>query len=322
MTSFEQDSKEKRSPDTNPTKVQSEPPLTVKGHLPKLADNEIDWARKLLAPRETGPPPPLPQVLPISGLPEIPLPQYNLTSASAKPLGLSTKSLSESTAFPDLGWAELVLDIVGIIDPTSVSDLMSGLISLSQGDYWGAVLSGISMAPGADLATKPIKIAREIISRYPNLAKFSDRIMDIVHSLQPFCDNIDKLDFSAISGGVKQALEFISKRQDELAEALQKLSQTDLEVLRKTGLPINGPIPFIPPPKKEWLNGHLPRTPDGGYVDIDGRVWKPDRTKGVTSENNWKEWDVQLKPRDQSVFARFGKDSGHVNVGHNGVVTH
>jgi hypothetical protein len=55
--------------------------------------------------------------------------------------------------------AKLTFDIAGIADPTPTSDGMSCTLSLATGDYWGALLSVVSMVPYAgDAAAKPIKV--------------------------------------------------------------------------------------------------------------------------------------------------------------------
>ena len=53
------------------------------------------------------------------------------------------------------------VDLIGIGDPTPTSDAISMGISLGRGDYFGAILSGVSMVPYlGDAVAKPIKAAR------------------------------------------------------------------------------------------------------------------------------------------------------------------
>ena len=57
--------------------------------------------------------------------------------------------------------ATTAADIIGIFDPTPVSDIVGGTLSAAQGDLVGASLSVASLVPYAgDAAAKPLKIAK------------------------------------------------------------------------------------------------------------------------------------------------------------------
>jgi hypothetical protein len=59
--------------------------------------------------------------------------------------------------------AEMIADVVGIFDPTPCSDVVGGIIALCKGDWIGAGLSVVSIAPGAgDALAKPMKFARHL----------------------------------------------------------------------------------------------------------------------------------------------------------------
>jgi hypothetical protein len=76
--------------------------------------------------------------------------------------------------------AQIGLDIAGIFDPSGVADGANAVISLFRGDFKGAILSGISVLPGADIAAKlgkstkwlkTMERAVELIEKSPKLAK-------------------------------------------------------------------------------------------------------------------------------------------------------
>ena len=55
---------------------------------------------------------------------------------------------------------QMALDIVGLVDPTPISDGANGLISLARGDWLGAGISAVSMIPYVGDAAKLGKLGR------------------------------------------------------------------------------------------------------------------------------------------------------------------
>ena len=55
---------------------------------------------------------------------------------------------------------QIALDIVGLVDPTPISDGVNGLISLGRGDWLGAGISAVSMIPYVGDAAKLGKLGR------------------------------------------------------------------------------------------------------------------------------------------------------------------
>ena len=55
---------------------------------------------------------------------------------------------------------QMALDIVGLVDPTPISDGVNGLISLGRSDWLGAGISAVSMIPYVGDAAKLGKLGR------------------------------------------------------------------------------------------------------------------------------------------------------------------
>lgn len=76
--------------------------------------------------------------------------------------------------------AKLAVDTAGTIDPTPISDVASAAMSLSEGDYFGAILAGISIIPYVgDAVGKPVKIgriAKKIAKLKKKIAKIEKRL--------------------------------------------------------------------------------------------------------------------------------------------------
>ncbi len=82
-------------------------------------------------------------------------------STPPSPQGVDSNSglsAEEQSLLLDLG--QLVLDLVGILDPTPVADSTNAVISLGRGDWWGAGLSGISAIPYIGDLAKAGKLGR------------------------------------------------------------------------------------------------------------------------------------------------------------------
>ena len=66
---------------------------------------------------------------------------------SSDRLNDANKQLEKLNNELKLDLAQAALDIAGIADPTPISDGLSGLMSLTRGDFIGAGLSLVSMVP-------------------------------------------------------------------------------------------------------------------------------------------------------------------------------
>jgi len=80
---------------------------------------------------------------------------------AAKELSRLEKDLADLTKSNEWQATKSAADIAGIIDPTPTSDAISFGMSVAEGDWVGAFLSGVSFIPYlGDAVAKPVKIAR------------------------------------------------------------------------------------------------------------------------------------------------------------------
>lgn len=200
---------------------------------------------------------------------------------------------------------ELLLDLLGTLDPTPVSDAMAALLSLRRGDLLGA---GISLAgafvPFFGDAAKLAKF-RRLLERYPHLRRFVANPAGIAKSLK----HVDVTSPGALG---KALTRFNTSARD--AEKRYAKRPRVAGSVEAQGLPTEGPIPFVAP--RSWDSG-VPRKVRGGFLDEYGNIWRRDLSK----KGQWDEWDVEL-PRHDNGFKQLSKDDAHLNVDPDGVITH
>lgn len=201
--------------------------------------------------------------------------------------------------------AGLVADLAGILDPTPISDGISGVIDLSEGDLLGTGLSLASMIPYlGDAAAKPVKILKAVTEAFPALKRLggADDVLNAVKHVDLRAP--DRVD---------DALGTLNRLHHKAERAYRYPRWLDRA--RQLNLPTHGPVPFVPP--KNW-NPSVPQTDvlNGrkGYVDAFGNVW----SKGPGRGGDPWEWDVQVV----SGMARPTKDGAHLNASRRGRITH
>lgn len=164
--------------------------------------------------------------------------------------------------------AQLTLDLVGIVDPTPVSDGLSAALSLGQGDLVGAGASVVSMLPGAgDLAAKPLALAKTISKAYPWAERLEpESLMKTLSAVKETHSLTD----------IPSALRSLNNLQGAAESAYQKAPRAKEEV-RKLELPTEGPFVFAPPegfdPKSSAARGAR-----GGVLDAFGNEWVTPRS--------------------------------------------
>lgn len=80
---------------------------------------------------------------------------------TADALKQAESQLSALTKSKEWEATKTAADVAGLVDPTPTSDLVSMGMSAAEGDWVGALLSGVSFAPYlGDAMAKPIKFAR------------------------------------------------------------------------------------------------------------------------------------------------------------------
>lgn len=72
----------------------------------------------------------------------------------------------------------LALDLAGIVDPTPTADAASALLSVARGDWFGAIISGVSMVPYVGDLAKAGKLPKYVksVERAVALAKESEKV--------------------------------------------------------------------------------------------------------------------------------------------------
>lgn len=241
---------------------------------------------------------------------------FRPAQSTAKEVLKSVEQIGTGFANPDRGEGlstadkiGLTADITGILDPTPISDGISGIISLGQGDFVGAGLSVVSMAPYfGDAVGKPAKIMSKVLKEFPELS----RLVKSVDDVPVLINTLSKLK-SPLK--ISETLRTLNNIQKDAAIAYQ--NSGFLTKAKNLGLPTEGPITFVPP--KRWDVNRPAKTQDGkGFLDAYGNEWRkgPSRTNGEPTE-----WDVV--PRNKSGgIANLSRDGSHVNVSLTGVVTH
>ncbi|WP_143591266.1 polymorphic toxin type 17 domain-containing protein [Thermoactinospora rubra] len=241
--------------------------------------------------------------------------------------------IEELTGEGGLTWTDAVqitAGVVGIFDPTPISDGIDALISLGRGDWKGALLSAVAFIPWiGDAAAKPVKIFKRLVDSYPGfktllgldpalLKKIEENPLDLSKDeiealkkgLEKAKGDIENITKIAIQRGPQHALDAltIANRMHVDAAAIYAKKPKFLAKAKSLHLPTDGPIPFVPPknwqpnnPQKATVNGRE------GFVDAYGNVWHKGRGVGQTNY----EWDVQTP---NTPLGKLTGDGNHLNV--------
>lgn len=143
--------------------------------------------------------------------------QQDVTPANA--------GLEDEKASLILDLTQMALDIAGIVDPTPISDGVSGVISLFRGDWLGAGISVASMIPYVgDLAKagklpkllKTIERAVEIASKD---AKFAEKLRPVLDKLKVA---LDAVPIEGLPKAIREPLEAMKKKIDDFFSAAKR----------------------------------------------------------------------------------------------------
>ncbi len=165
-------------------------------------------------------PPKAPAMPALPGLPAVP--------AVAAPPAAPDVSALENDLLADM--AQTTLDIAGIVDPTPISDALSGIMSAARGDALGVAISIASMIPYAgDLSklgklpklAKSVEKAVELIKAAPNSA-FAKRAMP---ALQALGDALEKLPLDMLPKSARDAVQAIVKTIDDSEPSLAAIEK-------------------------------------------------------------------------------------------------
>ncbi|QDU27028.1 hypothetical protein ETAA8_21120 [Anatilimnocola aggregata] len=94
---------------------------------------------------------------------------------------------------PPVRWdlTQFALDLIGIFDPSPISDGANTIISLCRGDWFGAAINAVSMVPGADLA-KILKLEKYLNS-LKLVVKEAKRNPYLRVTLRPMMESFSKM---------------------------------------------------------------------------------------------------------------------------------
>jgi hypothetical protein len=223
-----------------------------------------------------------------------------------------------------LSWADavgLAADVVGIFDPTPISDGVSGLISLGQGDWKGALLSAVAMVPYfGDAGAKPIKTMLRLLKNFPGLriffkvpddvladegklAKYVDAIKQGFEDLRSTFKNVDLHNPTKIL----DALGIVNRLHVDAEKAYARFPRWRARA-ESLGLPTDGPVPFVPP--RNWDPS---KVDSRSITDAYGNVWQRGPRHGRGTNDSPYEWDVQVS-NARSGLGTLTHDGAHLNV--------
>ena len=203
--------------------------------------------------------------------------------------------------------ATLILDLIGIFDPTPVADGASGLLSVFRGEWAQAGFSVAAMIPYLGDTGKVLKFTKMLkeFRHLGDMAGDAAKVERVLKSLR----HVDWKNPTKLN----EALGTMNRLAGDAAKRYR--DPKVLDAAQKRGLPIEGPVPFVPP--KRWDAKNPPnepfRTPGGvkwGTRDAcgNGWVWDPHKM----------EWDVQI---ESNKFGLFSPDGRHANISPEGQVT-
>ena len=143
--------------------------------------------------------------------------QKNLTRELAEEL--DAKLAKQQTELA-LDLTQIGLSIVGIFEPTPISDGLDGLISVFRGDWLGAGISVVSMIPYVGDVAKLGKLGKfaETIAKAVDLAKLDPGFAKAVKpALDKIADALKHVPVDSLPKAAREAIESMKKKLDEFA---------------------------------------------------------------------------------------------------------
>ncbi len=208
----------------------------------------------------------------------------------------------------DLG--QIGLDIVGLVDPTPISDGLNGLVSLFRGDLLGAGISAVSMIPYLGDAAKLGKLGKwsKTIDRAIDIARAapnSAMSKALRHAIAKIADGLNAIPASVLNklpaSAKKQILEmrananaFLATKVDNVTALISKRRAAATEFYAKQGVPADAiadhlkgidftkPVEVVKIPKgTEVIQYQVPGGRQGSYYAFAGT--RPDQI-GIASQ--------------------------------------
>ena len=151
--------------------------------------------------------------------------QFTTNTADTVPVNPTGPSVDDEKGALLLDLGQMALDIAGIIDPTPISDGVSGVISLFRGDWLGAGISVASMIPYVgDLAKagklpKVLKSIERAVEIAGKDAKFAERLAPVLDKLKVA---LDAIPLEKLPGSIRRPLESMKNKIDDFFAAAKK----------------------------------------------------------------------------------------------------
>lgn len=137
-----------------------------------------------------------------------------------------------------LDLTQIGLTITGIVDPTPISDGANLVISLGRGDWFGAVIDGVSMLPYLGDVAKVGKLGKfaETIGRAIDIAKvdsaFARQIEPVMRKLG---DALNAAPLDSLPAAVREPISAMKRNVDEFLSAGTRAANTTYDVTARTG---------------------------------------------------------------------------------------
>ena len=138
---------------------------------------------------------------------------------SASPHGAGAASKVDPADLA-LDITQMGLDIVGLVDPTPISDGANGIISLARGDWLGAGISALSMIPYVGDAAKLGKLGRyaETLAKAVDAAKSSPEVAKAIGpAMEKLREAIGAIPFDKLPKPLADAIEPLKSKLDDFA---------------------------------------------------------------------------------------------------------
>jgi hypothetical protein len=148
--------------------------------------------------------------------------------SSTHPQGAFELTAEEQELLTDL--AQLVLDLIGIVEPTPFADGANAVISVTRGDYLGAALSGLGILPYLGDLAKAGKIPNysRKISRAIDLARvdqrFAQAITPVFEAIRKLLDRVPR---EHVPSEIRKWIDQLQKPLDDFLGAARRLSKAD-----------------------------------------------------------------------------------------------
>ena len=148
--------------------------------------------------------------------------QFRAQQQDVPPINPPDANLEKEKTALMLDLTQMALDIAGIVDPTPISDGVSGVMSLFRGDWLGAGISVASMFPYlGDLAKagklpKLLKTIERAVEIAGKDAKFADTLRPVLEKLKVA---LDAIPLDSLPGALREPLQAMKNKIDEFLSA-------------------------------------------------------------------------------------------------------